>query len=121
MGYYIDAWLEDGVPQLSIRDVRTGAVRLRWAPAAGRKPDRQYSAGRDLQCLFRELVLLSCIGRAALPPPSGRLIEAECRGCPGCTDAGSPLPSPDEPSCAENVISLQDRRDKLPQSMSRKP
>lgn len=112
MGYYIDAWLENGIPQLSIRDVRTGAVRLRWKPSRGNKADHQ-PAGHDLQCLFRELVLLSCIDRIALPRHTGRSVEAECRECPGCgTDAGLPLPSPDGQARAEKVISLQDWRDR---------
>lgn len=72
MSYLIDAWLEDGVPQLRICDAQTGKVCLRWArprtpESAGVTPDCERVA---LQRLFRDLVLLSCTGKQAAVPSS---------------------------------------------------
>jgi len=56
MEYHIDAWLEDGKPRLRIYHPRTREVTVSWDyQPTGRNHDQ-----REIQRLFRELILLTC-------------------------------------------------------------
>lgn len=88
MAYLIDAWLENGVPQLRIRDAQTGAVRLQWTrEPAGDGSENECDGDRiahgALQRLFRELVLLSCADKIAQQiSPASEM----CLHCTACLD-----------------------------------
>lgn len=61
MGYEINAWLEDGEPRLQILDADSKTVRMAWRAGA-------TAPGAALHGLFRDLMLLSVIRPAMLPP-----------------------------------------------------
>lgn len=65
MHYLIDARLENGIPQLTIRDADTGRLRLHWA-----RPREGQTAGEALHGLFKELVLLSCADKIGSAEPA---------------------------------------------------
>ena len=58
MSYHINAWLENGDPQLQIIDAQSKSVCMSWSYTA-----KRGSTGKDkneIQTLFRELLLLTC-------------------------------------------------------------
>lgn len=58
MSYYINAWLENGDPQLEIIDSRTRTVCMSWSYQAGNLVDS--TDRNEIKRLFRDLVLLTC-------------------------------------------------------------
>lgn len=117
MGYFINAWLENGIPQLVIRDARTGTECLRWARAStadtvAGEEGYENTASRALQNLFRELILLSCINRLSLLQHADQNgLGDECVTCQGCNfDIHASAKTRDV--AAPNVISLQEWRSK---------
>ena len=69
MSWHIHAWLKDGKPCLEIVDADSGSVHLQWSG------NDQPQGGRDVQQLFRELLLLSCQQDLR----NGRLFSAQHR------------------------------------------
>ena len=61
MSYHIDAWIENGVPQVKITDARTGREQIRWTGRA---------QADDAQQLFRKLLLVGCAHRLGDIAPS---------------------------------------------------
>lgn len=64
MGYQIYAWLDDGRPKLRIVDAGSRSVCLDWSYGGG--DPRGAEADKEIQRLFRELLLLTC--RQSLSP-----------------------------------------------------
>lgn len=58
MSYYINAWLENGQPQLEIIDAQSKAVSVAWSYET--KRNNKAQAKQEIQRLFRELLLLTC-------------------------------------------------------------
>lgn len=58
MGYYIYAWLDHGNPRLRVVDARTGSICLCWDYHSAKK--RMSSDKKEIQRLFRDLLLLTC-------------------------------------------------------------
>lgn len=58
MGYYIYAWLEKGRPQLQIVDVETESICVTWSYHD--KTDWDHKDKKEIQRLFRDLLLLTC-------------------------------------------------------------
>lgn len=118
MGYLIEAWLEDGIPHVRVRDAATGDVRLRWSravPAAARAADggRDGHAGLALQGLFKGLVLLSCASNLALAERAGTGgFGEECLGCDECVAGAAEDMVRDSARVnqTDNIVHLRDRR-----------
>lgn len=58
MGYHIHAWLENGQPRLKILDPLSNTVWLEWSYEGWQS--ETPAARREVQRLFRDLLLLSC-------------------------------------------------------------
>ena len=58
MGYYIYAWLEHGDPRLRVVDAQSGSVCLCWDYSTATR--KQASDKKEIQRLFRDLLLLTC-------------------------------------------------------------
>lgn len=58
MSYHINAWLEDGDPQLEIVDAQTKSVCMSWSYKARTSLERKDKT--EIQRLFRKLILLTC-------------------------------------------------------------
>ena len=58
MSYHINAWLENGVPQLQVIDAQTKRVCMNWSYKSESEPSEQQR--QEVQRLFRELLLLTC-------------------------------------------------------------
>ncbi|MBU2865072.1 hypothetical protein QWZ13_14645 [Reinekea marina] len=58
MSYHINAWLENGVPQLQVIDAQTKRVCMNWSYQSESEPSEQQK--HEIQRLFRELLLLTC-------------------------------------------------------------
>mgnify|MGYP003672118201 FL=1 len=58
MSYHINAWLEDGEPQLQIVDAQSKAVCVSWSYKASK--ETRSKDGYEIQRLFRKLLLLTC-------------------------------------------------------------
>lgn len=58
MSFHINAWLENGEPQLQIIDAQSRNVCMSWSykPKSG----TDQSNKNEIQKLFRELLLLTC-------------------------------------------------------------
>lgn len=75
MGYHIYAWLDDGRPKLRVVDAGSQSVCLDWSYEAG--SGEQAEARKEIQRLFRELLLLTCrqsltpVRRFSILPPGG--------------------------------------------------
>lgn len=116
MRYLIDAWLENGIPQLRITDADTGAVRLRWARAGPAAPDGgdetgEHEACRALHRLFKDLVLLSCADKVDLAElAKSPALGNDCRDCDLCV---TPYQQTSHPDTADNVVSLTEWRQTL--------
>ena len=112
MNYLIDAWLENGVPQLSIRDADTGVMRLRWArtdpfDSANNNAHDGDVASRALQRLFKDLVKLSCADKldlTALVKSPAR--DEKCLTCDACIARSGKVTQGTAP---DNVVSFMDR------------
>ncbi|MGR9106954.1 MAG: hypothetical protein ACU843_08500 [Gammaproteobacteria bacterium] len=88
MGYYIYAWLERGSPRLRVVDAQSGSVCLRWDyRSSGRL---KSSDQKEIQRLFRDLLLLTCRQSAS----DVRLfkIGAELEAEPGSKETGQAKP-----------------------------
>ncbi|MFQ3261032.1 hypothetical protein [Reinekea sp.] len=58
MSYHINAWLEDGKPQLQIVDAQSKAICMSWSYAPNK--EQSYKERHEIQRLFKELLLLTC-------------------------------------------------------------
>jgi len=58
MGYHIYAWLDEGQPKLRIVDAGSESVCLDWSFQSGQVRDPE--ARKEIQRLFRDLLLLTC-------------------------------------------------------------
>ena len=58
MGYYINAWIENGAPQLQIIDAHSKSVCLSWSYSVTNRAKTDDK--KEIQRLFRELLLLTC-------------------------------------------------------------
>lgn len=77
MSYEIDAWLEEGEPQLQIIDADSGCLRLAWRypkSEVDESDPRQYLSQLAIKELFQKLFLLASVhdiqrreARASLP------------------------------------------------------
>ncbi len=57
MTYQINAWLEDGQPQLQILDSQSQSICMSWSYQPSPEEDQNK---HEIQRLFRELLLLTC-------------------------------------------------------------
>ncbi len=77
MGYRIFAWLDDGRPTLRIVDARSNTECLSWRLQS---EDASASGGqKEVQRLFRDLLLLSCRQRLGEKPSLGPLADIQSR------------------------------------------
>ncbi len=58
MGYYINAWIENGSPQLQIIDAYSKSVCLSWGYTTANNVNTYDK--KEIQRLFKELLLLTC-------------------------------------------------------------
>ncbi len=59
MGYYIYASLENGAPHLTVVDADTQCTCLDWEYQSPQE-ESELNQKREIQSLFRELLLLTC-------------------------------------------------------------
>jgi hypothetical protein len=103
-GYFIEAWLEEGMPCLAVREACSGMTRLQWRldpsleePVCDRTACTEHHAcmaRKGLQRLFKDLFLLSC---------GLKLGEREAAGQEACSVRRSPTPG----RCPWSVAALR--------------
>ena len=83
MGYHIYAWLDEGQPKLRIVDAGSDSVCLDWSYQGGHAQDP--NAKKEIQRLFRDLLLLTC--RQTLSPGRELSLLPQAAGSPASAPA----------------------------------
>ena len=81
MAYIINAHLDQGTQTLTILDAKTGEKRLHW------RHENSEDNRLAMQNLFKQLMLLSCMGQTSLlQRASSEQFGEECLNCSACYD-----------------------------------
>lgn len=97
MPYTVEAWMEEGVPRVRLRDPASGSVQLDWTVGGA-------DAGAGLQQLMKDLIRIACVERLALSSRGqNRHLGEECMHCWGCAPGDVTAVAPEDAGAARRA------------------